>query len=407
MRRLPPAMLALAFCMAASARADVVTDWNARAGQLVMDARLPAPIANRILAIVQTAVYESVNAITAPGRGGRLRLVATPGASIDAAVAAANHAALARLLPEEHKSAVEAAYQAALAKVEDTPARAAGIALGEQAAAAIVAERGDDGAAVVESYRPRTEPGIYLPTVVPAVVQWPQRRPWLLEGPAQFRPGPPPALDSALWARDYNEIKALGARNKSTRTAAQTDIARFWEATQPTIYHSLARGVAGQPGRDVARNARLFAAIAQGMDDALIAVFDAKYHYNFWRPFTAIRNGDTDGNDATERDASWLPLIETPMHPEYPCAHCILASTVGTILKAEIGDGSVPTLSTTSPTANGAMRSWTTLDDFVQEVSSGRIYDGVHYRNSTEVGSAMGRQVGALAVDRYLRADKP
>ena len=407
MHRLPLAMLALAFCAASSARADVVTDWNAQAGQLVMDAKLPAPIANRILAIVQTAVYESVNAITARDPGGRRALAATPGASIEAAVAAANRAVLTRLLPEEHKAAVDTVYQAALAKIDDTPARAAGIALGEQAAAAIVAERGDDGAAAVESYRPRTEPGVYLPTVVPAVVQWPQRKPWLLERPSQFRPGPPPALDSALWARDYNEIKAQGARNKSTRTPAQTDIARFWEATQPAIYHSLVRDVAEQPGRDITRNARLYAAVTQGMDDALIAVFDAKYHYNFWRPFTAIRNGDTDGNDATERDASWLPLIETPMHPEYPCAHCILASTVGTILKADIGDGPVPTLSTTSPTAKGATRSWTTLDDFVQEVNNGRIYDGVHYRNSTEVGAAMGRQVGALAVERYLRPGNP
>jgi hypothetical protein len=393
-------MLALAICVASSARADVVTDWNARAGQLVMDAKLPAPIANRILAIVQTAVLDSVNAISAGDRGGQR-------ASIDAAVAAANHAALARLLPKEHMAAVDGAYQAALAKIDDASARAAGIALGEQAAAAIVTARDDDGAAVVESYRPRTEPGVYLPTVVPAAVQWPRRRPWLLDGAAQIRPGPPPALDSALWARDYNEIKALGARNSSTRTSAQTDIARFWEVTQPTIYHALARGVAEQPGRDVARNARLFAAIAQGMDDALIAVFDAKYHYNFWRPFTAIRNGDIDGNDATERDASWLPLIETPMHPEYPCAHCILASTVGTILKGDIGDGPMPTLSTTSPTAKGAARSWTTIDDFVQEVNNGRIYDGVHFRNSTEVGAAMGRQVGARAVERYLRPRKP
>ena len=407
MHTLPFAVLALALFATSSARADVVTDWNAQAGQLVMDAKLPAPIANRILAIVQTAVYESVNEITARDPGGHRPLATMTGASIEAAVAAANHAALARLLPEEHKAAVEAAYQAALAKIDDTPARAAGIALGEQSAAAILARRGDDGAAALETYRPRTEPGVYLPTVVPAVVQWPQRRPWLLDSPSQFRPAPPPSLDSALWARDYNEIKALGARSNSTRTSAQTDIARFWEATQPTIYHALVRGVAEQPGRDVTRNARLFAAVAQGMDDALIAVFDAKYHYNFWRPFTAIRNGDIDGNDATERDASWLPLIETPMHPEYPCAHCILASTIGTILKADIGDGPVPTLSTTSPTAKGVSRSWTTIDDFVQEVNNGRVYDGVHYRNSTEVGSAMGRQVGALAVDRYLRRGQP
>lgn len=399
-------MVALALLAASPARADVVTDWNAQAGQIVMDARLPPPFANRILAIVQTSVFESVNAITRKYPAGQLQLEASPGASVDAAVAAANHAALASLLPEQ-KPAVDAAYHAALAKIDDGPARAAGIALGEQAAAAIVAQCADDGAAVVETYRPRTEPGVYLPTVVPAVVQWPQRRPWLMTSPSQFRPAPPPALDSALWARDYNEIKAVGARNSTTRTAGQTDIARFWEATQPPIYHALVRAVAARPGRDVTRNARLLVAVAQGMDDALIAVFDAKYHYNFWRPFTAIRNGDIDGNDATERDASWVPFIDTPMHPEYPCAHCIVAATVGTILEADIGNGPVPALSTTSPTAKGVERTWTTLDDFVQEVNNARIYDGVHYRTSTEVGAAMGRQVGRLAIARYLEGNRP
>ena len=157
------------------------------------------------------------------------------------------------------------------------------------------------------------------------------------------------------------------------------------------------------PGREVTQNARLFAAVTQAADDALIAVLDAEYHYNFWRPVTAIRNGDIDGNDATERDPSWTPFIETPMHPEYPCAHCILSSTVGTVLRAEIGTGPMPTLKTTSVTAKGAERSWTKIDDFVQEVASARIYDGVHYRNSTEVGTAMGKQVGELAAAKYLR----
>lgn len=124
---------------------------------------------------------------------------------------------------------------------------------------------------------------------------------------------------------------------------------------------------------------------------------------NFWRPITTIRNGDIDGNDATERDASWTPFIDTPMYPEYPCAHCIVSATVGTVLQAEIDPGPLPTLTTTSITANGAARSWTTIDDFIQEVAQARIYDGVHYRSSTEVGTAMGKQIGALAVSKYLQ----
>lgn len=194
----------------------------------------------------------------------------------------------------------------------------------------------------------------------------------------------------------------LGGKSSTRRTAEQTEIARFWEATLPPIYHGIVRSVASQPGREVTQNARLFAALTQATDDALIAIFDAKYHYNFWRPVTAIRNGDIDGNDATERDPSWTPFIDTPMHPEYPCAHCIISGAVGTVLQAEIGAGPMPTLTTTSPTAKGTARSWTTIADFVQEVAQARICDGVHYRNSTEVGTAMGKQVGELAVAKYL-----
>jgi hypothetical protein len=152
----------------------------------------------------------------------------------------------------------------------------------------------------------------------------------------------------------------------------------------------------------VTQNARLLAAVTQATDDAMIAVFDAKYQYGFWRPITAIRDGDLDGNAATERDPSWTPFIDTPMHPEYPCAHCIVSGAVGEVLRAEVGGGAMPTLTTTSPTAPGATRSWTKIEDFVAEVAAARIYDGVHYRNSTEVGAAMGRQIGGLAAARWL-----
>jgi hypothetical protein len=253
-----------------------------------------------------------------------------------------------------------------------------------------------------ESYRPATTAGVYVPTTIPAIPQWPDRKPWMLASPSQFRPGPPPALGSERWARDYNEVKSLGAKEGSTRTADQTEIARFWEASLPSIYFGVVRSVADQPGRDIAQNARLFVAVSQAMDDAVIAVFDAKYRYGFWRPITAIRNGDNDGNEATERNASWTPFIETPMHPEYPCAHCIISATVGTMLQAEIGDGPMPTLTTTSYTANGAARSWKSIEDFIQEVSAARIYDGVHYRNSAEVGMAMGRKVGTLAAEKHF-----
>jgi hypothetical protein len=313
-------------------------------------------------------------------------------------VAAANRAVLLRLLPGQ-QAAIDAAYQAALKAVPEGAVRAAGIEAGEKAAAAVLAARSNDGAGAPEQYRPSAAPGSYVPTVIPGASQWAQRKPWLMSRPDQFRPAPPPPLASALWSRDYNEVKLLGSRNSAARTAEQTDVARFWEYSLPAIYFSVVRSAAP---RDLVASAKLYAAAAQAMDDALIAVMDAKYHYNFWRPATAIRNGDADGNDATTRDAGWAPLIDAPLHPEYPSAHSILAGAVGAVLQAQLGAGPVPVLSTTSPTLKGTVRRWTRVEDFMQEVASARVYEGIHYRHSTEIGLAMGRQIGALAAARHL-----
>ena len=394
-------IFAAALLGSAGASADPVCDWNAKLGEIVVTARMGPPPANRAMAIASTAVYEAVNAITMRYPARRLQLRAAPGASVEAAIAAANRTALVKLLPSQ-QAAIESLYQAALARIADAPAKAAGIAVGEQAASAIVAMRADDGAAANEAYRPTTAPGVYVPTIVPAATHWPQRKPWLMSSASQFRPGPPPALTSALWARDYNEVKELGGKSSARRTPEQTRIAGFWEATLPPIFDGIVQSVADVPGREITQNARLLAAVAQAADDALLAVFEAKYHYNFWRPVTAIRNGDADGNDATERDASWTPFIETPMHPEYPCAHCIQAATVGTLLQAELGRTPAPTFTTSSPTAIAGARRWPSVEAFVLEVGNARVYDGVHFRTSTEVGIAMGRRIGALAAERFL-----
>ena len=387
------ACIAAACACAAQVRADVVTDWNTIAGEMVVQARIGTPPANRIMAIVQTAVHEAV-------------LQAPEGIGTEAAVAAASRAALAKLLPQQ-EAAVTAAYRAALARLADSPVTAAGIAAGENAAARVLAWRADDGASAPERYRPHAAPGAYVPTAGVAAPQWAQRKPWLMADAAQFRPGPPPALGSVQWARDYNEVKALGAKASAQRTPEQTEVARFWEYSLPPIYHAVVRSVALTPGRSVEDNARLFAAAGQAMDDALIAVLEAKYHYGFWRPVTAIRNGDRDDNNATERDAAWTPLIDSPAHPEYPSAHSILAGALGELLKAEVGPRPMPELATSSPTAAGKTRRWTSIDAFMQEVAEARVWEGLHYRTSTEVGLAMGRKLGALAATRVARAPAP
>jgi PAP2 superfamily len=283
----------------------------------------------------------------------------------------------------------------------DGPAKTGGIAVGEQAAEAIVASCANDGAVAPNTYRPHAAAGVYVPTVFPAVPHWGKRKPWVMASGDQFRPGPPPSLTSETWRRDLTEIKALGGKSSAQRTPEQTAIAQFWEATAPAVYWPVARSVATVPGRNESDNARLLAVAAMAMDDALIAVFDAKYTYNFWRPVTAIRNAEDD-----LRDPGWTPFIDTPMHPEYPCAHCIVSASLGAVLEAEIGTGPSPKLSSASATAGGAVRTWSSVSDFVREVAVARIYDGVHYRNSTEVGSAMGRQVGELAVRMLPRATR-
>jgi hypothetical protein len=395
--------VAVALAVIPVAKADVVTDWNMKANAISAAAKPPPPPAYRTMAMVQTAVYEAVNAITRRNPPGPVKLEAAAGASVEAAVAAANRAMLSKLVPSQ-QAAIDSAYQGALSAIPDGPAKTAGIALGEQASAAVLAGRADDGATAPEAYRPRTAPGVYVPTIIPAVPQWSRRKPWVMASTDQFRPGPPPSLTSKRWARDYNEIKVLGAKNSTQRTAKQTDIARFWEATGPAIYYGVLRSVANAPGRELSRNARLFAVAGQAMDDALMAVFDAKYHHEFWRPVTAIRNGDLDDNAATQRESSWLPFVDTPVHPEYPCAHCALAGAVGAVLHAEIGKGSTPQLSTSSATASDAVRSWTKIEDFVQEVADARIYDGVHYRTSTEVGTVLGKKLGELVAAKFSRS---
>lgn len=381
-------------------KADVVTESGSRAVDVITAAKLPTPVGMRIVATVQTAVYEAVNAITKRYPNGRFDLKASEGASIPAAVAAANRAVLLKMIPSEQEM-IETDYKRALEAIPEGPAKNLGIQLGQEAAAAVFAYRKDDIIENVESFRPVTQPGIYVPTAIPVLSFWPKRKPWVMLAANQFRPGPPPDLKSELWARDYNEIKTMGAKMGSKRSDEQTAIARFWETTGAAVYIPAILSVANSQNREVTQNARLLAIVGQAMDDALIAVFDAKYAYNFWRPVTAVRNGDIDGNDATERDPSWTPFIETPMHPEYPCAHCIVASTVGTVLKAELSNAQMPPLSSVSPTAPGVTRRWTRIDDFVREVSEARICDGVHYRNSTEVGTAMGKSVGELVYSKF------
>ena len=378
-------------------RADVIADWNDKACGIVAKVG-PGSAGHRIMTIVQVSVFEAVNSIEPRYPMYIAKVTAPGGASVDAAVAAANRAVLLEHVPGE-KTAIEDAYQSALAAIPDGPAKADGVAVGEKTASAVLARAAADGSNVAETYQPRTTPGVYVPTTVPVFSTWVKRTPWIMARPDQFRPGPPPSLASEQWVKDYNEVKALGAKNSSVRTPEQTDIARFWEDTRPLIYHPLMRSVAMLPGRTVSQNAHFYAAGTMALDDAFIAIYDAKYTYQFWRPITAIRNGG--GNPALVQDAGWTPFITTPMHPEYPCAHCVGAAALGAVIEAEIGSGPMPILSTSSPTAGGMTRTWKNVSELREEVKAARIYDGVHYRNSANVGDDMGRKIGRLVAEKF------
>jgi len=391
-RRLCPfALLWVAF----GARADIVTDWADTTMEIADDGQGTV----RTLALAQNAVYEAVNAITARYPHDRVDLGPAQGASVEAAVAAASRAVLLQEAPEL-KAKIEAAYTRALATIAEGEARTKGIGVGERAAADVLTKHSHDLDSI-EPYRPAASPGLYVPTTIPTGWSLGMHRPWFMKSAAQFRPGPPPALKSEQWARDYNEVKALGSSKSTVRTPEQTEIAKFWATALPDVHLGLVRSVATGPDREVTRNARLYAAVTAAINETETSVFEAKYHYLFWRPITAIRNGDRDGNSATERDPDWTPLIATPMQPEYPCAHCMLAATIATVLRAEAGGNSALNLSTTSNTAPGVTRRWTSTDAVVQEVSMARIWAGVHYRTSTEAGNHMGEQVGTLVATAY------
>jgi PAP2 superfamily len=385
----------------APAMADVVTDWNERVVSTSIAARQNSPAQTRCIAMVHLAIFDVLNSIEPRFTPYRMQEPVPKVASPVAAVGAAAHYLMARLYPGQAKD-IDAAWAAELASVADGDAKTAGMQLGEKIAASLLQERRIDGAEATDTYRPLTAPWMYVPTVLPIASGWGAVRPFALKSGDQFRPQPPYALNTSRWAIDYNEVKRMGVKAGSGRSEQQTEIARFWEFTGAGTYNPLVRQISTAKNLGLLENARLFALVSMATADGYIAVFDAKYAYNFWRPITAIRNGDLDGNDATERDAAWEPIIATPMHPEYPCAHCITQASAASVLGALFGNG-VPAVQLTSPTAPGVTRRFTQLSDYVTEVINARVYDGVHYRASGEIGAEMGRQIGSYVVQNFLK----
>jgi len=401
-RRALLVVVACLWSLTGSAAADVISDWNEKTVALVTNARMAPPQAERVMAMVHVAMFDAVNAIDKRYHPYLLQPAAPATASKQAAAAVAAARVLLGLQvqAERELTAVLAAY---LARIGEGDAKSEGIEVGEAAAALILQARASDGADLPDSYRPKAKAGVYVPTAPTIGSVWPTLKPFAMTTAAQFRPQPPIALQSQQWAADYNEIKAFGARASSKRSARQTEDARFWLTPGPIIYYPLVCQIAAAKTLDVVDSARFMALVAVARSDAFVAIFDAKYHYEFWRPVTAIRNGDIDNNPETEPDATWMPLADTPMHPEYPCAHCIMASTIAAVVKALFGAVNLTELSLSSPSAPGVTHRWTDLDALIREVMEARIWAGFHYRFSTQVGEDMGRKIGDYTVKTVMQ----
>jgi hypothetical protein len=395
------ALLAAALtCLAVPAVANVITDWDAKAVAVA-----PAAAAGqRELAMVHVAMFDAVNSIERRYRPYLVQLTAHNTTSQEAAAAAAAATVLIGLHPEA-AGELKAALATSLAAIADGAAKSDGIKLGEAVAAKVLQARANDGANAADAYRPKTKPGVYVPTPVTVASVWPDLAPFALTKQSQFRPPPPVSLESKEWAADFNELKDYGGKTSIKRSAQQTETARFWLMVGAPAYHPVPRQLVTAKQMSVIDSARFMALFAVALNDAYIAVFDAKYHYEFWRPITAIRNGDISGNPATERDATWQPIDNTPMHPEYPCAHCIQSGAAVAVIESLLGSADIPEVSLTSSTAPGVTYRWTNLGVLADEVSNGRIWAGFHYRFSTRVGTDMGRQIGAYVVQSVMQSE--
>jgi hypothetical protein len=382
--------------------ADVVADWNENAVSFGVMHNIGPPPAERIIAMVHVAMFDAINSIERKYRPYLVQLPATPTTSKEAAAATAAGTILVGINPQAQVT-MKSLLDSYLAAIPDSAGKAEGIKLGEAVANKVLEERANDGAGGPDTYRPRTAPGVYVPTVPTAAPQWPGVKPFAMTSASQFRPVAPISLKSAEWATDYNEIKELGGRTSTKRSARQSEDARFWLVVDGRGYYPIIRTLAEAKKLSIVDSARLFALAAVAREDALIAVFDAKYHYEFWRPVTAIRNGDTDDNSATERDAAWQPIDATPMHPDYPCAHCISSASLVGVIEVVFGTAEIPEVSIASPTASGVVHRWTNIRAFSDEVSEARIWAGFHFRFSTKIGREMGHKIGEYVAMNFMQ----
>ena len=394
-------------CATGATRAqDVVIDWNVIMQTTVTAAPSSAPFQARWAAIVQLAVFEAVNAVTGDYEPYLGTVVAPHWASPEAAAIAAAHRTLVTLRPAS-VGTLDPLRDQSLAAIPDGPAKAAGIAVGEAAAEAMLLLRANDGWDAVVAYTPGTDAGDWQPApllfTAAQFTGWGQVTPFGLVESSQFRSPAPPGLETGKYGNDVEEVRLLGRVDSAFRPQDRTDVARFYAATTPVVaWNSTARQVSLAQGRTLAENARLFALLGMAIGDASFAAFDTKYHYNIWRPVLAIRGADIDGNDLTQADPTWLPLVPTPAFPSYASAHATLSGAACEVLEQLCGEhGHEITL--TNPTLPGIELHYTTFKDICGDIDDARIYGGIHFRFDQEAGGKQGRKVGNWILRHHLR----
>lgn len=397
-----PVVMAAAVCAlllsgAAVSGTDPVLEWNSI---MVSTTASQNPFFQaRIAAITQLAVFEAVNAIDRDFEPYLGTITAPSEASPDAAAVAAAHAVLGNYFPSD-ASALDDAYAASLASIPNGSAKQQGIAVGEAAAAALIALRTGDGSAPAEFYSPTSPaPGAWLTTEsCPAagglLLQWRGLRPFAIERADQFRSPPPPALTSERYARGYNEVMSVGGIDSTLRPQDRADVARFYAATAPVpVWNSAAAQIAVEQGRSMSENARALALMNVAIADASASVFETKYFYSFWRPETAIRAG---GN------ATWEPYIITPCFPSYGSAHASLSGAAREILERVYGPRH-HSITLSNPAVAGVTLQYETFAQITRDINDARVYGGIHFRFDQEAGGVQGRQVGMYVHQHILR----
>ena len=390
--------------------ADVVTDWNAIAVQATVTAARPGQTGMLDVAMVQVAVYDAIQAIERRYEPYYVEIPNASGSPIAAAAKAAHDVLVSRF--SSQSSSIDSLYQQYLLDhglSENDP----GVAIGARAAAAIIAIRACDGSFPNPAPPPFTGGtgiGVWRPTPPGNLAML---APWLgnvtpfgLTRPSQFRAGPPPVVTSAEYALDYNEVKVMGVGgNNSHRTPAQTDLAHFWNANYGVLWHTVLRNIASAHIDNIADSSRLFALADISIADVLITSWNTKNYYVFWRPITAIQEGDNDGNPLTQGEPRWQPLITTPNYPDYSSgANCFTGAVTRVLalfFKTDQMDFSITTTNP-GPTIQDT-RTYNSFSEVAQEVVDARIYEGIHFRFADEAARTQGRQVADWAFNNYLR----